>query len=107
MAGEMFRFKVARGDITSNKEICSQGKFRANNFLPLKFCIFEPFAKLGKISPHKTFPSFYFSFKCATLNIIYNINIVEPLIFGWHGTKGACNYETNDSSGLYSNEDRE
>ena len=33
------------------KEICSQGKFRANKFSHLKFREFEPFPKIVKISP--------------------------------------------------------
>ena len=58
MAGGTFSILRSVRGYHIYKEICSQGKFRANKFSRLKFREFEPFAKIAKISPREFFPPY-------------------------------------------------
>ena len=58
MAGGTFSILRSVRGYNIYKEICSQGKFRANKFSRLKFREFEPFAKIAKISPREIFPPY-------------------------------------------------
>ena len=58
MAGGTFSILRSVRGYHIYKEICSQGKFRANKFSRLKFREFEPFAKIAKISPREIFPPY-------------------------------------------------
>ena len=58
MTGETFSIQRSVRGYHIYKEICSQGKFRVNKFLCLKFCEFEPLVKIAKISPREIFPHY-------------------------------------------------